>query len=664
MQMILYAVRLTLHLSFIAIAMFAGISLAAAQSLPLAEFAVHAGKFDRINTPVSVILEGVQLNTASTDLQLYEVTAGKEEPVPSQLEPGYQNSIWWVLTGETPAGTVRYFELRQTAKQSGPPAPAVQLNDDGKAIHMSVAGKEVLAYHYAKPPVPEGVSEVYSRAGFIHPLRSPAGAVLTRIQPPDHYHHYGIWNPWTHTEYKGKEVDFWNLAKEQGTVRVNNISTQINGPVFGQVQAVHDHVVFSESQAEPETALNEQLAIRVWNADPQQKVWLVDFTSTMNCATDNPLTIKEYRYEGFGFRATEKWNDQTATLLTSSGKDKSNGNGTRARWCDVNGVTQAGRSGILFMTYPANYNYPEQIRIWPTGMNEGKENVFFNFNPTQDRDWILEPGNAYTLKYRMMVYDGKIDSTTAERYWHDFANPPRVDVQTLASLQGIKALVYTHNGEGYVHENRAASVAAIKKLGKTYGFTVDASDDPAIFTQDNMQQYDVLIFSNTNNEAFDTEAQKQVFQEFIRSGKGFVGIHSASGSERNWPWFAKMLGGRFVRHPKLQPFTIKKMDNNHPSTAFLPDHWQWEDECYYHKNINPDIHVLLAADLSTVEDDQKEDYPGDIFGGLVPLSWCHEFDGGREWYTALGHKAEYYENPEFLRHILGGIIWAVGDDQP
>ena len=117
-----------------------------------------------------------------------------------------------------------------------------------------------------------------------------------------------------------------------------------------------------------EVALKETWDVRVYNLGGQpQKYWLIDFMSTLNCATDSALTIKKYRYEGFGFRATAKWNDSNTHLLTSEGKDKANGNGTRARWCDVRGPSVAGESGILFMTNPSNYNYPEKLRIWPVG---------------------------------------------------------------------------------------------------------------------------------------------------------------------------------------------------------------------------------------------------------------------------------------------------------
>jgi type 1 glutamine amidotransferase len=228
------------------------------------------------------------------------------------------------------------------------------------------------------------------------------------------------------------------------------------------------------------------------------------------------------------------------------------------------------------------------------------------------------------------------------------------------SLAQKKILIYTHNGKGYKHENIAASVEALKKLCADIGYGTESTDDPAFFTAEKLKAFSCIIFSNTNNEAFETEEQKQAFVDFTRKGGGFVGIHSASGSERQWPWFAAMLGGRFVRHPELQKFSIKVIDQHHPSTEFLGDTWDWEDECYYLNQLNPDVHVLLAADLTTVKDEKRSEYPGVTFGDYFPIAWFHNYDGGHQFYTALGHKAEYYHDPKFLKHLSGGIRWAVG----
>lgn len=628
----------------------------------IAEFTVYSGTYNRVNTPVSASLDGVPLELESGDLQLFEITEDKEKPVGSQIDGNYDKVLRWILTGETAPGTTRHFVLKSMPGENQPgnaTGDPVAIKDDGKSLTFTISGKNVLNYRYALKPPPEGVSELYARGGYIHPLWSPAGEVLTRIQPPDHYHHYGIWNPWTRTEFEGREIDFWNLGDGEGTVRPESIPVKISGDVFGGFEAVHNHVDLTAPGGE-KVALNEKWEVKVWNADPENDIWLIDFVSTLNPASESPLTIKAYRYQGFSIRATEKWDDETATLLTSEGKDKSNGNATRARWTDINGVSKAGTSGVLMMTHPGNYNFPEQLRIWPTGANGGKENVYFNFNPAQEQDWKLKPGNTYTLRYRMMVYDGKIQPADAERYWNDFAHPPKVEVKKIGDLRGKRILVYTKNGKGYVHDNIPYSIKAIKKLGEEYGFAVDATDDPAVFNDQNLKQYDAIVFSNTNNETINTEAQKRAFQRYIRSGGGFVGIHSASGSERSWPWYWKLLGGKFKRHAPRQDFKVKIIDKNHPATSFLADPWQIiDDECYYLNQLNPDIHVLLAADMNTVEDKEKDTYPADIFGDTFPLAWYHSFDGGRQWYTALGHRPEHYSDPTFMKHILGGIRWAV-----
>jgi type 1 glutamine amidotransferase len=225
-----------------------------------------------------------------------------------------------------------------------------------------------------------------------------------------------------------------------------------------------------------------------------------------------------------------------------------------------------------------------------------------------------------------------------------------------------RILVYTKNGTGYVHDNIKASVEALKKIGAENNLIVDVSDDPSVMTSENLAKYSCLVFSNTNNEAFATEEQRKAFVGYIHKGGSFVGIHSACGSERSWPWFWSMIGGKFKRHPTNQPFDIKVIDKNNPSTEMLPDIWKWKDECYYLDNLNPDIHILMVADLKTIEDPQKAEYPGEVFGDYFPLAWCHIFEGGRVFYTAIGHDIPLYSDPLYIKHLTGGILWALGKE--
>ncbi len=228
-----------------------------------------------------------------------------------------------------------------------------------------------------------------------------------------------------------------------------------------------------------------------------------------------------------------------------------------------------------------------------------------------------------------------------------------------------RVLIFTKNGlsvdgkKGYVHENIPSSIKALKEICRLENIEVDATEDSGLFTDENLAQYDAVIFSNANNEVFDTEAQKRAFQKFIRHGGGFVGIHSANAVERDWPWYWALVGGKFVRHAPHQEFDLVVTDKNHPSTEFLNERWAVTDECYYSNHLNPDIHILLSADLKTVEDKKKSEYPNTVFGDYFPICWYHEFEGGRQWYTALGHDSETYNDPTFRKHLRGGILWVL-----
>jgi uncharacterized protein len=226
-----------------------------------------------------------------------------------------------------------------------------------------------------------------------------------------------------------------------------------------------------------------------------------------------------------------------------------------------------------------------------------------------------------------------------------------------------KVLVYTRNhvtnGKGYVHDNIATSVEAIRALGAEHGFGVDATDDPQVFTPEKLKQYKVIVFSSSNNEAFENDSQRDAFRGFLRRGGGLVGIHSATGSERAWPYFWSVMGGKFIRHPKLQKFTVKVHDTKHPITAGLPATFKWEDECYLFSNMNPDVKVLLSADPSELEDPKKDSEPGQMRDGRYPLAWYHTIDGARVFYTGLGHKKEHYTEPLLRGQIANGILWVM-----
>jgi len=239
--------------------------------------------------------------------------------------------------------------------------------------------------------------------------------------------------------------------------------------------------------------------------------------------------------------------------------------------------------------------------------------------------------------------------------------------QELASLLPIKSeadklknsrvLVYTKNGKGYVHDNIAASVICIQDLGAANKFIVDVSDDPSVFNESNLKKYNLLIFSSTNNDVFDTDEQRLAFRRYIEAGGGFVGIHSVTGTERNWTWFKMMLGETFSWHASFQKFSIKKLDNTHPSMQGVPAIWEREDECYFGKELYPGIKVLMAHQLSSLNPSQTEliQKNAGSYANYFPAVWYQQFDGGNIWVTALGHSKESYQDPVYKNHLLQGI---------
>ncbi|NJB69937.1 hypothetical protein GGR42_000399 [Saonia flava] len=281
------------------------------------------------------------------------------------------------------------------------------------SLVLKMEHKPLLSYKYETNYPPIGVDSSYKRSGYIHPLRTPAGKVLTRIQPEDHYHHYGIWNPWTHTLYDGDTIDFWNLKKGEGTVRFAKFKEILDNGYT----ALHEHVVLKDNKNE--VALNEWQTVKITpSEDPS--TYTVDLTFTYECATDKPFLILEYRYAGFGWRATEEWTNKNSEILASNGKTRVDADGSTARWCLVQGTLGNEYGGALMLSHPNNFNHPEPLRIWPVDQYD-RGDVFACFCTTKNTNWLFEPGKTYTLNYQLVVFDGKLDAEKSEQYWQQFA---------------------------------------------------------------------------------------------------------------------------------------------------------------------------------------------------------------------------------------------------
>lgn len=203
--------------------------------------------------------------------------------------------------------------------------------------------------------------------------------------------------------------------------------------------------------------------------------------------------------------------------------------------------------------------------------------------------------------------------------------------------------------KAFRHECIDPGSAALQSYLKTHGISSTFTEDSSVFTMEGLKDYDVVMFFQTTGNVLDS-VQQIAFQDYIRSGKGYVGVHAAADTEYDWPWYGKLVGAYFLSHSDIQAAAIQKVDTSHISCKHLPERWTRTDEWYNFKEAPKDVTVLLKLDEAT--------YQGGTMGDNHPMTWCHVYDGGRAFYTALGHTVESYSDTLFLEHIRQGVIWA------
>lgn len=486
-----------------------------------------------------------------------------------------------------------------------------------KAVELSENGAPVFVYNFGMMRK-DGVPADRARCCYLHPVYAPNGVVITDDFPIDHYHHRGLSWMWPVVTVDGKTYDMWkdmrgirnqsehSSATVQGDRAFLNLE---NGWYIGDRKVVQENVEIVTHPAEK---------------GRRDLEFTLRFTAVGASVSITGTSEGSKGYGGFNIRFAPRTN---TVIDTAAAKDVPDSDLVPQPWAELTGDFNGKRAGARIAIHPANEGYPSAWCLRHYG--------FLGVNHPGLQPRRLD--TSLVMKFRVTLVAGPAQQARSA------------------------VLVYTRNGKGYVHDNIADSVAAIRKMGSENGFTVDASSDPNLFSDASLKQYKAIVFSNSNNEAFDNDAQRDAFKRYIQAGGGFVGIHSASGSERNWPYFWSILGGRFLYHPRFQPFTVRVVDPGHPSTQGLPATFEWEDECYHLEYVNPDLHPLLVTDPAKLDDPQRSRHPFSLVGNSLPLAWTLNADGGREFYTSLGHKKEHYQNPILYRHILGGIEWAMGE---
>lgn len=213
-----------------------------------------------------------------------------------------------------------------------------------------------------------------------------------------------------------------------------------------------------------------------------------------------------------------------------------------------------------------------------------------------------------------------------------------------------KALIFSKTAE-FRHESIEAGVYAVGAILRELKIMMDHTEDADVFRAGNLNQYGLIIFLSTTGDILDS-TQQTVFESYMKNGGNFMGIHSATDTEYDWPWYNDLVGAYFANHPAIQEAAVEVQDTSHISCRHLPNPWVRTGEWYNFKSINPDVDVLLTIDEST--------YEGGTNGDNHPYSWCHQFEKGRSFYTACGHTIESFSEPEFVQHLRGGIQWCLG----
>lgn len=374
---------------------------------------VRAWDQARLDAPAWVALSIKPEELAS--VHLVETTDGTSRHVTAQVEPGTPPRLWWIVEGELPVGARRSYRIEARTEIE---EALVSVDQTREALRVRNAQSTVLQYNMAHVEPPPGADPKYGRSAFMHPLRTPAGAIVTDQFPPDHLHQSGIFLAYTKTEFEGRTPNFWDLLGGTGLVRFKELARTTQGPLFGEFNVVHEHVdLTAPDSPHGKVALLETWQVRVWNVGAGDPACTIcDVTSSIMCATSSPLRLLEYHYGGMAFRGARGWDPEHARIVTSEGKDRIEGNQTRPRWCDLSGPVDDQTAGITFLTHPGNFRSPEPLRIHPTM-------PYMVYTPSQLGDWEITPGQPHVSRYRFVAHDGDLDLARTERIWLNFVDP-------------------------------------------------------------------------------------------------------------------------------------------------------------------------------------------------------------------------------------------------
>lgn len=374
---------------------------------------VAAGSFDRRETLVSFDLP------AHLEGSSYQIRDEKGRVLPLQIDG--QRRATFVLP-ELAAGKTRTYRLISVKPNRVRRGAGVLLVRAGHLLNVKIAGRQVLSFVTQPPALPDkNIKPIFLRGGYIHPVYTPSGRMVTDDYPSDHFHHHGIWFAWTKTEFEGRHPDFWNVGT--GSARIDFVSVEDtwSGDVNAGFRSRQRYVDLTSGSAK--AALNEQWEVRVYRIGQSgSPYFMFDIVATQDCDDGSELKLEEYRYGGMGVRGHRDWKDKSKfSFLSSEGKNRREGDATRARWAHLSGPVDGRVAGIAILDHPGNLRAPQPMRMNP-------DDPFFNYAPSQLGPFTIKAGEKFMLRYRYIVSDGSPNVPELNRLWNDYANPPQVTV--------------------------------------------------------------------------------------------------------------------------------------------------------------------------------------------------------------------------------------------
>ena len=378
-------------------------------SPPLPELMVSAGAHDRSQALVTVPLSGLSGATA------YSLRDTSGNLLPLQVD--HQGNAWFVVPS-LGAGQHRAYTIVE--RGDGSLVNTFRATRAGDDVTVTVGDRSVLTYVGGPGRLPSpDVKPPYQRGGYLHPVRTPAGKIVTDDYPDDHRHQHGVMMAWTSAEFEGRQTDFWNMGNSLGRVESMGVDAVQSGPVLASWVARHRYVDLTSGAPRP--AINEVWRVRVLTVDDAH---IFDIDVEHAAASSVPLVLPEYHYGGMAVRGAAAFRGEAGNeiVVTSEGKDRATADNTRARWVHISGRVDGAIAGIAMLGHPANFRAPEPLRVHPT-------DPYVCFAPSRLGAWSIAPGTPQSFRYRFVATDGPADAARLNRLWRDFAEPPTVTLK-------------------------------------------------------------------------------------------------------------------------------------------------------------------------------------------------------------------------------------------